>query len=132
MGTKPKNIIIADDDRDDIEMFESALSLTCKNYKLHKAMDGEELLLLLERIEDADLVVLDLNMPKLSGRDCLLWIRKNKKTADLPVLMFSTSNSGKDKLDCIESGANKYIVKPESFDALKNITVTICNNSWLN
>ena len=127
-----KNIVIADDDIDDLELFEHAMSLTCTNYRLHKAFDGEYLIELLKQLDAAiHLVILDLNMPKRSGKECLGWIRKNAKTANLPVIVLSTSAEAEDKDFCIANGANKYIVKPHSFTVLKNITAKICNGSWL-
>ena len=121
-----KNILIADDDQEDLELFEIALQDTCKEYRLHKALNGIELLELLEKIDNPHMVVLDINMPKMSGIECLRWIRQNKKTADLHVLILSTSDSEKDMQACMAAGANYYLIKPYSFSDLKKITAKIC------
>lgn len=127
----PRNIILAEDDLDDIIIFKDALSQTCSNYNLQTVEDGEHLIKMLQNMEPPDLVIIDLNMPKISGLECLKWIRENKKLSSLPVLILSTSSSPADKFNCIKSGADRYIVKPNSFDTMKGITAKICNGSWL-
>ncbi len=61
-------------------------------------------------------VVLDIKLPKVSGLDVLREIRNNKNTKYLPVVMLTSSNEEKDKLESYERGANSYVVKPVDFN----------------
>ncbi len=130
MSEKIKTIVLADDDADDVELFESALKRVCTQYQVIRARDGEQLLLLLETIENPDIIVLDINMPKVTGKECLIKIRANPKTAAIPILVMSTSDFKPDIDFCLANGANNYIPKPGDFKKLKEIAATICEGTW--
>lgn len=61
------------------------------------------------------LILLDVNLPKLSGLDVLRCLRRNPLTALVPVVMFSSSSERPDVLACYEAGANGYVQKPVNF-----------------
>ena len=129
MKIQTKQIVIADDDHDDIEMFQTALLETCPNHTLKVAQDGNTLLELLSGIDRPYAIVLDLNMPGKSGKQCLVEIRSRKEFEGVPIIILSTSNHDGDIQYCLAKGATKYVVKPRSFPALKNIALNICNGS---
>lgn len=92
-------ILAVDDDVDDLELFCDAVREVDPSIKLISACNGEEALNFLQRetIAFPDFVFLDINMPRLNGRDCLRAIRNDKSTRHLPVIIYSTSLSEADK-----------------------------------
>ena len=129
MKTHTKQIVIADDDRDDIEMFQTALMETCPDHQLAIAKDGNTLFEILSEISRPYAIVLDLNMPGKSGKQCLVEIRSMKEFESVPIIILSTSSHDGDIQYCLAEGATNYVVKPNSFRALKKIIVNICNGS---
>jgi chemotaxis family two-component system response regulator Rcp1 len=99
-------------------------------WELTVAKDGEEALRYLFAEEDEnkplpDLVLLDWNLPKLSGAEVLRRIKQHKKLRRMPVLVFSTSEQEDDIHAAYDNYANGYITKPGDPDALANIVETI-------
>ncbi|HEX8460855.1 MAG TPA: response regulator [Segetibacter sp.] len=127
MAKPIKHIVIADDDFDDIEMFQSAVDETCPDIELTVANDGAHLLSLLETISTPDAILLDLNMPCKTGKECLIEIRTKSEFDDVPIVILSTSNRRDDIDYCLENGANEYIVKPDTFEDMKNIVQNLCD-----
>jgi CheY-like chemotaxis protein len=76
------------------------------------------------------ILFLDLNMPGLSGFDCLKLIRGNPNLKDLSVAIYSTSNSEKDIEETLSGGANIYIHKPNEFERLKDIIKHVLKINW--
>jgi len=85
-----------------------------KNVQITEASDGHEALEILEH-EKIDLVLLDIMMPGISGIDVLKLIRKQRSTADLPVIMISALDDNESMAQGFELGANDYIPKPFDF-----------------
>ncbi len=123
MNLKNLNILLADDDNDDCMFFKKALGEISVSSQLTIVNDGEKLMnYLTENTDHLPLVLfLDINMPRKNGLECLYEIRQNKKLKDLPVVMFSTTNSW-DTIDMLfKGGSNVYIHKPSDFAQLKQV-----------
>ncbi len=120
---KQLNILLADDDIDDCTFFNLALKELPIASKLVSVHDGDELMSYLrENVEHLPHVLfLDINMPRKSGMECLSEIKQNEKLKDLPVVMFSTSNSWETINMLFKSGADVYIHKPSDFAQLKQV-----------
>ncbi|MES2649935.1 MAG: response regulator [Bacteroidota bacterium] len=131
MKIPSKKIVIADDDYDDIELFQTALMEICPDHELTIAQDGISLLEILTNIERPYAIVLDLNMPGKSGKQCLKEIRSRKELEGVPIIILSTSSFQGDIQYCLAEGATQYLVKPTSFPALKKIAYNICNGKLL-
>ncbi|MBS1618965.1 MAG: response regulator [Bacteroidetes bacterium] len=117
-----KHIFYADDDLDDQELFREAVEEIGGSYDLHMRSDGRQLLNLLQSPPPApDVIFLDLNMPLMNGYQALTEIRKNSKTRNVPVVIFSTSDDEKTINRSRELGANLYVPKPTSYKAIKNV-----------
>src|ERR1017187_105912 len=120
---KPLKILLADDDKDDRLFFRMALEALTIPTKLATVVEEEKLMDYLSDNADQlpDLIFLDINMPRKNGIECLSEIKQNKKLKDLPVIMFSTSNS-RDKISTVfKNGADVYIHKPSDFSQLKQV-----------
>jgi CheY-like chemotaxis protein len=78
-----------------------------------------------------DVIILDVNMPGMSGIECLKKIRSTKGLDYLPVIIMSTSANPRTIDDAFASGASSYAVKPGKFDELKSIVEKIVATDWL-
>jgi CheY-like chemotaxis protein len=114
----PLRILLADDDEDDRQLFEEAISHIHPGLQIENAETGYDLLKKLATGQKPDIVFLDLNMPGKNGKECLAEIRSNKNWKDIPVIIYSTSFSKKDISDTYIAGANLYLLKPTSFPEL--------------
>ncbi len=73
-----------------------------------------------------DLILLDLNMPRLDGREALTLIRSDPDLQQIPVVILTTSQSRGDILLCYRLGANSFISKPVTFEGLVEVMKTLC------
>jgi CheY-like chemotaxis protein len=126
------HILIADDDEDDRTFFSEAMAELKMNNKLTLFNDGQELM---DYLSDPDIVVphilfLDLNMPYMSGFECLKIIRANGRFKDVSIAIYSTSSSEKDIEETFIEGANIYIKKPNDFTKLKKVIKEVLNINW--
>jgi CheY-like chemotaxis protein len=127
-----KSVALAEDDSDDQLLFSEALKQVSKVSILHVVSTGMQLLDLLEDNKNSlpDVIVLDVNMPGMSGIECLRIIRKTTGLDHLPVIILSTSAHPKTIEDAFTSGADSYAVKPGKFDDLKRIVDKIIITDW--
>ena len=117
------NILLADDDEDDLFMFQEALKEIGAPTSLITASDGEQLMDALNELNGnlPDVLFLDLNMPRKNGFQCLLEIRKNEKFSALRTIILSTSYEAEVIESLYRNGADHYIRKPTEFNELKMI-----------
>ena len=117
--TKNKVLFIVDDDVDDIQLFIEAVNEIDNSMGCSSAKNGEDALAKLQASEKLpDIIFLDLNMPKLDGKQCLIKLKKDPRLKDIPVVIYSTSSSPKDMEEMEKLGAIFYLVKPETFTDL--------------
>lgn len=108
-----RTCLLVDDDEDDREIFCLALTQVDPSINCRIATDGlEALSILKEKLFLPDYIFLDLNMPRMDGKECLREIRKQKHLADIPVIIFSTSSADREKEETRRLGASSFIVKP--------------------
>lgn len=131
--TKLNYILIAEDDVDDQLLIKSAFSQAGLQTTLHFTNNGEELIGFLKnnKNEEPAFILLDLNMPKMDGNECLSFIRASKEFRHIPVIVFTTSSLRENIQKAYQLGANSYITKPTSFNTLKDLAKQI-NEYWLN
>jgi PAS domain S-box-containing protein len=116
------NIFIAEDDKDDFLMLEEAIENILPETNITRSRNGRELLQTIDEQPTPDLIFLDLNMPRMSGIDCLIDIRQRKNTQAVPIVIYSTSSDFEDIEQCYKNGCSLYLVKPASF---KDLTVQV-------
>lgn len=123
----PFSILMAEDDPDDRLFIEQAFRDLQIAGQLHFVDNGEELMNFLRRrgiYSDPNrsprplLILLDLNMPKKDGRQCLKEIKSDARLQNIPVVVWTTSNLEEDIVKCNEAGADSYITKPASYPGL--------------
>lgn len=134
-----RTILLAEDDPDDIYLISEALDECQLNARLFVVQDGEELVdYLLQRgpyaLTDSsprpDLILLDLNMPRMDGREALEVIKGEPELRAIPVVVLTTSSAKEDKESTYSLGSSGFVTKPVSFNDLRD---TICNigTYWL-
>jgi len=127
---KPITILMADDDEDDRLLTQDALAESRVLNELHFVEDGVELLEYLERkgkfvdkttSPRPGLILLDLNMPRMDGREALEAIKGNPNLKGIPVVILTTSKQEEDMVKGYNLGAASYITKPVTFDGLVDL-----------
>lgn len=121
-------LLLADDDPDDLELFQDALDDMSLGVKLDHCENGIALMQQLKTSQPADLpdmIFLDLNMPQKTGFECIKEIRKEESLKDIPVVIFSTSFEPEIVKSLHQDGADRYIVKPNNFRDLKTVIRTV-------
>jgi DNA-binding response OmpR family regulator len=114
-----KVILLVDDDRDDQELFEEAMAIVDSSAVCHFASDGEEgLSMLKDNLLGCHIIFLDLNMPKMNGKQFLAEIKQNKVLSKIPIVIFTTSLREKDSVETANMGAAHFLTKPSSFGEL--------------
>jgi len=116
-------IILVDDDKEDCLIFEEAIKGLNMRTNLSFFHDGIQVLDYLNKPDSVlpDILFLDINMPLMSGIECLKELRANQRFSNLPIAIYSTSSSESDIEETFVSGANVYINKPSSFDKLQKV-----------
>ncbi len=114
-----KKIMIIDDDQDDRFFFREALTEILSSAVCVEANDGIDALNQLRKVEQLpDFIFLDINMPRMNGKECLSELKKDVKLKNIPVIMYSTSVSP----ECIKElkalGSSSYLSKPTDLNKL--------------
>ncbi|MFH0916348.1 MAG: response regulator [bacterium] len=140
MNKIPITILICDDDEDDRILTKQALENAHISNNLRFVEDGEQLLdYLYQRGEYSGetgkaprpgLILLDLNMPKMDGREALEVIKGDKTLHDIPVVVLSTSGSDQDIIRSYQLGVNSFITKPVTFPGLVE-AMNVLGRYWL-
>lgn len=128
----PVSIYLAEDSEDDALFFMHAARKANSDLKFNIFDDGIKLLQYMQQNPDISntLLLLDINMPGMSGFECLKHIRASFQWQVLPVIMYSTSASKADIIKSIELGANLYIRKPEHLSTLTEIIKSLLLLDW--
>lgn len=122
-----KLFLLADDDRDDAELFGEALTAIDPPVDFQHVSDGQAVFTFLNNSANRkpDVIFLDLNMPQMSGWQCLAKLKNDIYLKDIPVIMYSTSANARDKEIAIELGAIGFVTKPTDFKLLTKILSVI-------
>jgi DNA-binding response OmpR family regulator len=117
-------IFLIEDDLDDIELLQDALAGV--SHDLHIANDGDAAIDLIKSGSIVpDIIILDLNLPKIHGREVLQEIKSFDAYRHIPLVVLTTSSANEDITYAYENGANKYLIKPHTGDELKEIVKAI-------
>ena len=118
-----QTIFWVDDDPDDLELFYEVLSELANQYTLHKFYNGREAMDYLENLQGFQfpcLIILDMNMPVMDGRQTLAALKSDSKYRNIPVVVFTTSSSETDRMFCAHHNT-AMITKPPQYDKLKEV-----------
>ena len=114
MCAKNKKVILVEDNLADVELVRISIRELENPVELVHVGDGQELLNFLKTavLNEIAVILLDLNMPRVSGIDVLRYMHDDPLLKKVPVVMFTTSNSKTDILKCYELGAKAFVCKP--------------------
>lgn len=136
----PITILICDDDEDDRMLTQQALEQAHVSNALEFVEDGEQLLDYLYqrgvyageqgKAPRPGLILLDLNMPKMDGREALKVIKEDKSLRDIPIVVLSTSRFDQDIVRSYQLGVNSFISKPVTFSGLVE-AMNVLGRYWL-
>jgi CheY-like chemotaxis protein len=125
-----KNTILwADDDLDDLEICREVLFDLTTEFEMIEFTNGKDILDYLQGLDQNNhpsLIVLDLNMPVITGREALAILKNDPNYQSIPVVVFSTSNSETDKSFCSRY-STEMITKPPSYDGLREVIRKLLN-----
>ena len=126
-----RKIILIDDDRDDAELFQEALFEIDPSVDFEHFEESKEALKILLQKQDhlPDLIFLDINMPLVSGWQCLTEFKKAEHLKKIPVIMFTTSSQPKEKETAKELGADGFLSKPSEYTTLKKLLVSVLSKN---
>jgi CheY-like chemotaxis protein len=129
---RPITVLYADDDPEDRMLVKEAWQESRLANELHFVEDGEELLDYLHRrgkyIALADtplpgMILLDLNMPRMDGREALQHLKADPRLRLIPTVVLTTSKAEEDIFRAYDLGVNSFIVKPVTFKSLVDLTL---------
>lgn len=120
------SVLIIDDDEDDRFFMERAFKADSPYTQLYLAAGGQQALELLESTQLLpDVVLLDLNMPGLSGFEVLKWLKQSTHYQSIPVVILTTSDTSADQEKSRQLGATEFITKPTTYHGLSAIAQRI-------
>jgi CheY-like chemotaxis protein len=134
---KDVHILLVEDNEGDIILTKEIFESFGLENPLSLARDGEEALdFMYQRnkfahAERPDLILMDINIPKMNGKEVLAIVKKDEDLKTIPVIMLTTSSADDDILDSYRNHANCFITKPMSFEGFSDAVAEI-QNFWFN
>jgi two-component system response regulator len=131
LNTLLSPILIVDDDKDDQFFLKQAINDVLPAALVESLYDGAEAIdYLIKCLVPPDLIFLDLNMCRISGRETLNYIKKHVRFKKIPVIILTTSKSDIEKKELIQMGASEFYSKPGQLTDLVNIVKEV-QKKWL-
>jgi two-component system, chemotaxis family, response regulator Rcp1 len=129
-------VLLVEDSPGDVRLTQEAFRDTNSTIHLHVAADGVEAMAMLTqrgvhaKAPRPDLILLDLNLPKMDGREVLAQIKEDERLKTIPTVILTTSEAEADIVKSYQLQANCYLSKPVELDAFENLVKSI-NDFWL-
>jgi chemotaxis family two-component system response regulator Rcp1 len=136
LKTKPTEVLLVEDSPGDVRLTKEAFREANESIRLHVASDGVEAMAFLRREgihADAprpDIILLDLNLPKMDGREVLAHIKEDCDLRTIPIVILTTSVAEEDIVKSYQLSANCYLSKPVQLGEFEDLVKSI-NNFWL-
>ena len=136
LNGRPVEILLVEDNEGDFGLVEEVFQEGRINNNLSVAEDGEEAMMFLRnegqfaKATRPDLILLDLNLPGMDGREVLKEVKEDDDLKKIPVVVLTTSKAEEDILKSYDLHANSYITKPVDFNQFMNVIKSI-ESFWL-
>jgi len=130
------HVLLVEDSPGDVRLMQETFREADTSVELHVTIDGAEAMAFLKRegayihAQRPDLILLDLNLPKMDGREVLTQIKADDSLKMIPTVILTTSESEADILKSYQLQANCYLSKPVQLDAFENLVRSI-TDFWL-
>ena len=134
---RPIQVLLVEDSPGDVRLTKEAFRDANTSIHLHVASDGVEAMAFLRRegvhldAPRPDFILLDLNLPRMDGREVLAQIKADENLHTIPTVILTTSDADADILKSYELNANAYLKKPVTLEAFESLVRSI-NDFWLN
>jgi CheY-like chemotaxis protein len=131
-GSGEKVILSVEDDHAAFLLMQIGFGEVGGDFRLYRVEDGEQALQFLRRegqytkVPKPDLILLNLNMPRVTGLDVLHAIKDDNALNDIPAVVFSSSRLDRDKANCLALGARGFIMKPTDLDEFLAVLRDVC------
>ena len=132
----PLRVLLVEDSPGDVRLTREAFREANKAIELHVATDGVDAMAFLRQegihtnAPRPDFILLDLNLPKMDGREVLAHIKEDAKLKEIPTVILTTSEAEADIVKSYQLQANSYLSKPVQLDAFETLVKSI-NDFWL-
>lgn len=138
MGSRgaPTEVLLVEDSPGDVRLTQEAFRDANQSIRLHVASDGVEAMAFLRRqgihvhAPRPDIILLDLNLPKMDGREVLAHIKEDETLKTIPIVILTTSEAEVDIVKSYQLRANCYLSKPVQLDEFERLVKSI-NDFWL-
>jgi two-component system, chemotaxis family, response regulator Rcp1 len=133
---EPVEVLLIEDNPGDVRLTQEAFRASNRSINLHVATDGVEAMNFLKRtgaqagVPRPDLILLDLNLPKMDGREVLTHIKEDDSLKLIPTVILTTSDAESDIVKSYQLQANCYLTKPVQLEAFESLVQSI-NDFWL-
>lgn len=131
-SSQPVKVLVVEDEQADIALIERAFSRSRIDHDVAYSADGEEAIRYVSEVAAErlpDLILLDLKLPRKSGREVLVELKADARWRAIPVAMFSTSGWRQDVEECLQMGASSYIEKPADFAGFVRV-IRMIDDFW--
>ena len=121
---KYKKIVLVDDDSDDRQIFAELLAELAPDTIVENAENGLEMINLLTATSDdqlPDMIILDQNMPKMTGKESLIFLKQTPRYKIIPTIIYSTYQVKDFYQECLELGAQDVVAKPDTMQAYREM-----------
>ena len=121
---KYKKIVLVDDDADDRQIFEEILHEIDPETDVVTAENGLEMVALLDKMPGEhlpEMIILDQNMPKMTGKESLIFLKESPRYRGIPTIVYSTYQVKDFYQECLELGAQDVVVKPDTIQAYREM-----------
>jgi CheY-like chemotaxis protein len=124
--SSPLNILLVEDDQDDVELMQDALRDNGIQFSMEIVRQGDKVLTHLKTCKNLpNVILLDLNLPKMHGREVLSRIKLSEDFKQIPVAILTTSSSQVEREFCLSAGAAQFLTKPSTVDGFNKTIETI-------
>ncbi len=122
----PLHFLVVEDDQDDVDLLQEALQEYGVTFTTDILVQGDQVLPHLEKNEALpDVIILDLNLPRLHGKDVLQLLKASPRLRPIPVVILTTSSAIEEINFCKRAGAHSFLTKPVSMQGFRAITEAI-------
>ena len=135
MNGKPIEVLLVDDDPQDVDLTLEVMEMAKVRLSINVVGDGKQAMTYLKKegdytdVKRPDLILLDLNMPKMNGHEVLARLKNEDDLKSIPVVVLTTSSSQEDIASTYNGGANCYVTKPVGLDEFQKVVEAV-ENFW--